>query len=118
MIDLPNGMYDENGNWQSSKKCFVHCGDRCDCGPPMGIYYDRSKDKRANLITAEPENCGCIDGCEAVESDVGKLCKQRKSIVKSPKGIYPYSDFIKRLDDDEEIFSDIETEHTKSGDTD
>lgn len=33
-----NGYYDKNGTWQKMKYCFVYCGDRCDCGPPNGIY--------------------------------------------------------------------------------
>lgn len=32
------GYYDNNGHWQRTKFCFVSCGDRCDCGPPNGVY--------------------------------------------------------------------------------
>lgn len=36
---FPNGQYDKHGRWQKYKHCFVYCGpDRCDCGPPNGIY--------------------------------------------------------------------------------
>lgn len=40
-----NGYYDLSGHWQRTKSCFVHCGDRCDCGPP-GSYYMQALDKR------------------------------------------------------------------------
>ncbi len=38
-----NGHYDEQGYWQRDKYCFVYCGDRCDCGPPFGIYKKEIK---------------------------------------------------------------------------
>lgn len=41
-----NGYYDDHGHWQEIKKCFMHCGDSCDCSPPHGLYYDPAKDKR------------------------------------------------------------------------
>lgn len=41
-----NGYYDENGNWQRTKFCFVSCGQRCDCLPPGGLHYSAAHDKR------------------------------------------------------------------------
>jgi hypothetical protein len=40
-----NGYYDETGHWQRTKFCFVSCGDHCDCGPPMGMYYNPAYDR-------------------------------------------------------------------------
>lgn len=34
-----DGYYDENGDWQRTKFCFVSCGDRCTCKPPGGIWH-------------------------------------------------------------------------------
>ena len=53
-----DGYYDENGNWQRSKFCFMTCHD-CTCLPPLGIYYDQSKDTRRKsdgLREAQREN--------------------------------------------------------------
>jgi len=41
-----NGYYDEEGNWQRTKFCFVDCGENCTCQPPMGLHYSRAHDKR------------------------------------------------------------------------
>lgn len=43
---FPGGYYDEQGEWQRSKFCFVDCGDRCICRPPGGLWYDAGRDKR------------------------------------------------------------------------
>lgn len=32
-----NGYYDDKGAWQRTKMCFAPC-ERCDCGPPMGVW--------------------------------------------------------------------------------
>jgi hypothetical protein len=42
-----DGYYDETGHWQRTKFCFVSCGDRCTCRPPMG-YYSEAHDKGLN----------------------------------------------------------------------
>jgi hypothetical protein len=39
-----NGQYDENGHWRKNKFCFMDCGSRCDCGPPMGLWYSPAHD--------------------------------------------------------------------------
>jgi hypothetical protein len=39
------GHYDDRGNWQRTKFCFVSCGDRCTCTPPLGQYYSAAHDK-------------------------------------------------------------------------
>ena len=36
--DRRDGFYDDRGHWQRTKFCFVYCGERCTCGPPMGVY--------------------------------------------------------------------------------
>lgn len=47
--DHSGGYYDDTGHWQRAKFCFVSCGARCNCMPPMGQDYnplfDKSKDK-------------------------------------------------------------------------
>lgn len=42
---LQNGYYDDTGNWQRTKFCFVQC-QHCTCGPPGGLYYNTAHDKR------------------------------------------------------------------------
>lgn len=49
-----NGEYDENGLWESHKKCFVYCGDACDCGPPLGQHYNPVRDQQLKLEPAQP----------------------------------------------------------------
>lgn len=34
-----DGHYDENGDWQREKYCFVSCEERCTCTPPNGIWH-------------------------------------------------------------------------------
>lgn len=43
---LGDGYYDDEGNWQRMKFCFVSCGHRCTCGPPGNLYYSVAHDKR------------------------------------------------------------------------
>ncbi len=33
-----DGYYDDSGRWRATKHCFLSCGDRCTCRPPMGRY--------------------------------------------------------------------------------
>lgn len=46
MSPMSGGHYDDNGEWQRTKFCFVDCGDQCDCVPPFGQYYSALHDKR------------------------------------------------------------------------
>lgn len=72
-----NGYYDEHGNWQRTKFCFMSCGDRCDCGPPGGLYYSAEYDQRlkppadgeaaSDVIAAAP------GGPQDARGDVGAL---------------------------------------------
>ena len=48
LFDIHHGYYDKQGNWHSTKKCFVHCGSSCDCGPPNGQYKIDPSDERCN----------------------------------------------------------------------
>jgi hypothetical protein len=41
-----NGYYDETGNWQRTKFCFMDCGHNCNCRPPGMLYYSAAHDKR------------------------------------------------------------------------
>lgn len=41
-----DGFYNDHGKWVRTKYCFLSCGDRCTCGPPMGLYYSAAHDKR------------------------------------------------------------------------
>lgn len=43
---MPDGYYDDKGEWQRTKFCFVYCQERCTCGPPMGAHYSEAHDKR------------------------------------------------------------------------
>lgn len=43
---LENGYYDGTGQWQRTKYCFADCGALCDCGPPLGVQYNVTFDKR------------------------------------------------------------------------
>lgn len=38
LFPIQDGYYDKNGRWQSTKFCFVSCGDRCTCRAPGGVY--------------------------------------------------------------------------------
>lgn len=40
------GYYDDKGQWQRTKYCFMSCGDRCTCRPPNGKYYSEAHDER------------------------------------------------------------------------
>lgn len=40
------GYYNDEGRWVQLKHCFMSCGNRCDCQPPMGQSYDPNYDKR------------------------------------------------------------------------
>lgn len=42
-----DGFYDDQGNWQRTKFCFVDCGDRCTCKPPLGIWRADSAPKNS-----------------------------------------------------------------------
>lgn len=44
-----NGYYDENGNWQRTKFCFMACR-HCDCMPPSGLHYSAAHDKRLKKL--------------------------------------------------------------------
>lgn len=58
LISGPGGHYDEHGNWQRLKFCFVSCGSRCTCRPPGGIYYSAAHDTRKKPVeetATEPE---------------------------------------------------------------
>lgn len=45
-VSSVNGYYDEKGTWRRNKYCFVYCGpDRCNCGPPNGIYQLEQKEE-------------------------------------------------------------------------
>jgi hypothetical protein len=46
MPQLGDGDYDDTGNWQRTKFCFVDCGQRCTCGPPGNLFYSAAHDKR------------------------------------------------------------------------
>jgi hypothetical protein len=62
---MPNsggGYYDDNGQWQRLKFCFVSCGAACTCMPPGGLFYSAAQDKRetknatsAPTVPAEPK---------------------------------------------------------------
>ena len=45
----PNGYYGIDGRWVRTKLCIAYCGSRCNCGPPLGVWYspvhDRSNDR-------------------------------------------------------------------------
>jgi hypothetical protein len=43
---FPDGYYDNHGEWQRTKFCFVSCGSNCTCMPPMGQFYSKAHDKR------------------------------------------------------------------------
>ena len=46
LTDRHDGYYDNHGQWQRSKFCFVACGASCTCGPPMGRWYAPEHDTR------------------------------------------------------------------------
>ena len=50
LISRSGGHYDEEGNWQRLKFCFVSCGSRCTCRPPGGIYYSAAHDMRKKSV--------------------------------------------------------------------
>jgi hypothetical protein len=43
---LGDGYYDDTGNWQRTKFCFVDCGTRCTCRAPGNLFYSVAHDKR------------------------------------------------------------------------
>lgn len=45
MWHFPDGYYDDTGNWQRTKFCFIDCGERCTCMPPAGQHYSEAHDK-------------------------------------------------------------------------
>lgn len=45
-VYFPDGYYDDNGEWQRTKFCFVDCGERCTCRPPGGMHYSETHDTR------------------------------------------------------------------------
>lgn len=54
---LGGGHYGIDGQWVQTKHCFVSCGDRCDCMPPLGQYYSAMHDLRLKQVAqpaAEP----------------------------------------------------------------
>lgn len=55
LIGSINGQYDEQGNWQRNKHCFVYCGERCDCGPPFGTHYSPIHDRRPAAPAETPK---------------------------------------------------------------
>lgn len=54
MPQAADGHYDERGNWQRTKFCFISCGAACTCGPPMGLWYSAAHDKAMEKATPEP----------------------------------------------------------------
>lgn len=69
---FPDGYYDDNGDWQRSKFCFVSCGDACTCMPPFGVHYSAAHDKRlARIATggfSGPEGSGRTRGVKAPDA--------------------------------------------------
>lgn len=51
LVDNRDGYYDENGNWKRTKLCFMHCGSRCTCSPPGGIYFRPPEEKKVKDYT-------------------------------------------------------------------
>jgi len=49
------GYYDECGQWQRTKYCFVSCGARCICLPPGGQQYSPAHDKRPQSARTAPD---------------------------------------------------------------
>lgn len=45
MPQLGDGYYDDTGNWQRTKFCFVQC-QHCTCQAPGGLFYSAAHDKR------------------------------------------------------------------------
>lgn len=41
-----DGYYDDEGNWQQTKHCFISCGTYCTCQAPGGLTYSSEHDKR------------------------------------------------------------------------
>lgn len=52
MWHFPDGYYDDNGEWQRTKFCFVAC-QHCTCMPPGGRFYSEAHDKRRNAMTTK-----------------------------------------------------------------
>jgi hypothetical protein len=48
---LGDGYYDDEGNWQRTKFCFVQC-QHCTCQPPGLLFYSVAHDKRKPLADA------------------------------------------------------------------
>lgn len=44
-----DGYYDDAGHWQRTKFCFVDCGDRCTCKPPLGAWSIEAPKKKDSL---------------------------------------------------------------------
>lgn len=71
MPHFPDGYYDDNGDWQRSKFCFVSCGVACTCMPPFGAFYSAAHDKRAGVALGSPsgfEGGGCTRRVEAPDA--------------------------------------------------
>lgn len=72
MQHFPDGYYDDNGEWQRSKFCFVSCGAACTCMPPLGAFYSAAHDKRLGGTTAvstgSVEGSGRTSGVEASDA--------------------------------------------------
>jgi hypothetical protein len=51
-----HGYYDDTGNWQYTKFCFVQC-QHCDCQPPGMLFYSAAHDKRKNsyVVKSTPD---------------------------------------------------------------
>ncbi len=58
MFSSPDGYYDDKGTWRRAKFCFVDCGDRCTCKPPMGVFQLPSVEPQTPQETHGPL-CRC-----------------------------------------------------------
>lgn len=54
MPHFPDGYYDDNGEWQRTKYCFMSCGAACTCMPPFGQHYSAAHDKRTGADCSSP----------------------------------------------------------------
>lgn len=54
MPTIPDGYYDDNGEWQRTKFCHVSCGAECTCMPPFGAFYSPTHDKRTGADRGSP----------------------------------------------------------------
>lgn len=92
-IQMGWGHYDENNRWRKTKHCLVYCGeDRCNCGPPNGIWQTDLTNK--NIL--DPFTFGDSPACVTLAELLNEI-NEEKTTRKVSRFVVRYHTLIKHV---------------------